>query len=45
LMLQTVFPERLHATDREWVEHFVGLGKNLSVKVEMPELRELQAAS
>jgi hypothetical protein len=30
---------------REWVEHFVALGKNLSVKVEPPAMPELQKAS
>ena len=30
---------------REWVEHFVALGKNLSVKVEPPTMPELQKAS
>jgi alpha-amylase/alpha-mannosidase (GH57 family) len=48
-MLQRVLPEmssKAHAGDflaQKWVEHFVNLGRNLSVRVEVPE-RELIAA-
>jgi len=31
------------STAQEWVEHFVNLGRNLSVRVEVPQ-RELIAA-
>jgi alpha-amylase/alpha-mannosidase (GH57 family) len=50
-LLQKVYPgwvERALADDpeaREWVEHFVTLGKNLSVKVEAPAMPELQKVS
>jgi alpha-amylase/alpha-mannosidase (GH57 family) len=50
-MLQKIYPARLEkalADDpaaREWVEHFVGLGKDLYIKVEVPALPELQKAS
>ena len=50
-MLQKVFPERVQnatqgdAAAREWVEHFVALGKNLTVKVDTPVMSELQVAS
>jgi hypothetical protein len=49
-MLQTVFPEWVKKmsegdkTAQEWVEHFVALGRNLSVKVEVP-VPELAKAS
>jgi len=43
-MLQRVFPARRDAGDREWVEHFASLGRNLAVKAD--ELaREFQKAS
>jgi alpha-amylase/alpha-mannosidase (GH57 family) len=50
-MLQKLYPawlERALANDpagREWVEHFVALGRNLSVKIEPPALPELRKAS
>ena len=50
-MLRKVYPQWAEraaqgdAAAREWVEHFVELGKNLSVKVEEPVLPELQKAS
>ena len=50
-MLQKIYPawlEKALADDpvaREWVEHFVGWGRNLSVKVEAPAMPELQKAS
>ncbi len=50
-MLQKVYPERLQkamqgdGAAREWVEHFVALGRNLSVKVEMPEIAEVKIAA
>jgi alpha-amylase/alpha-mannosidase (GH57 family) len=49
-MLQNAFPEQARkaaegdATSKEWMEHFLALGKNLSMKVEEPVL-ELQQAS
>jgi alpha-amylase/alpha-mannosidase (GH57 family) len=40
-MLQKVYPERVqNPAAREWVEHFIGLGKNLAMKVEMPAMPE-----
>ena len=50
-ILQKVYPGRVEkalADDpeaREWVDHFVSLGKNLSVKVEAPAMPELQKVS
>jgi hypothetical protein len=50
-ILQKTYPERLEqarrgdATAREWVEHFAALGRNLSVKVDMPEPAQLRQAS
>jgi hypothetical protein len=50
-MLQQEYPGRLeraladNADAREWVEHFVALGRNLAVKVELPGMPELQQAS
>ena len=50
-MLQKVYPERVEKAladnpeAAEWVEHFVALGKNLSVKVEPPMVPELQKVS
>ena len=50
-LLQKVYPERLDKAvqgdpaSREWIEHFVALGKNLWVKVDVPAMREMQIAS
>ena len=50
-MLQKVYPDRLEKAladnpeAAEWIEHFVALGKNLSVKVEPPMVPELQKVS
>ena len=50
-MLQKLYPawlEKALANDpvaREWVEHFVGWGKNLFINVEVPAMPELQKAS
>ena len=50
-LLQKIYPawlERASANDpdaREWVEHFVALGRNLSVKIEPPALPELRKVS
>ena len=50
-MLHKICPawlERALANDpiaREWVEHFVALGRNLSVKIEPPALPELRKVS
>jgi hypothetical protein len=50
-MLQRTYPGQLQkatqgdAAAREWVNHFAALGRNLSVKVEVPEFPELAAAS
>jgi hypothetical protein len=50
-MFQKLYPgwlEKALADDagaREWVEHFVALGRNLAVKVELPAMPELQRAS
>jgi hypothetical protein len=50
-MLQKVFPEQVEkaaqgdSAAREWVEHFVSLGRNLAIKVDQPALPELQKAS
>jgi hypothetical protein len=50
-MLQNACPAQVEkaaqgdAAAREWVEHFVVLGRNLSVKVETPGMAELQLAS
>ena len=41
-MLQKIFPEQMEksltgdAASKEWVEHFVALGRNLSINVEQP---------
>jgi hypothetical protein len=48
-MLQKIYPERLlsaqdDAAAREWIDHFVALGRNLSVHVDAPSIPELQAA-
>jgi hypothetical protein len=49
-LLQNTYPEwvqKLSQGDdaaKEWIEHFIGLGKNLSVRVEEPAL-ELSKAS
>jgi alpha-amylase/alpha-mannosidase (GH57 family) len=51
LMLQKVFPEWVErasqgdAGAREWVEHFVSLGWNLAVKVDMPDFADFRKAS
>jgi hypothetical protein len=50
-LFEKLYPERLenaiqgNGQAREWVEHFVQLGQNLSVNVEMPAMPELAAAS
>jgi alpha-amylase/alpha-mannosidase (GH57 family) len=50
-ILQNTYPRRLDQAlqgdraAREWVNHFVALGKNLSVKVDPPGMPELQMAS
>ncbi len=50
-MLQKIYPARLEqalANDpiaHEWVEHFVALGRNLSVKIEPPSLPEPRKVS
>jgi hypothetical protein len=50
-MLQTVYPERVRnavegdAASQEWITHFVALGKNLDVRVEMPMPEETKLAS
>ncbi len=50
-LLQKIYPDRLQEAmngdegAREWVEHFIALGKNLAVKVEQPALEELEKAS
>jgi alpha-amylase/alpha-mannosidase (GH57 family) len=50
-ILQKAYPERVEkakqgdAEAREWVEHFAALGRNLSVKVEVPAMPELQMVS
>ena len=50
-LLHKIYPERLEtalagdAEARAWVEHFVALGRNLSVNVETPVMPELQLAS
>jgi alpha-amylase/alpha-mannosidase (GH57 family) len=50
-MLQKIYPDWLEKAlagnpdAREWVEHFVAVGKNLAVKVELPSIPELQKAS
>lgn len=50
-MLQNTYPGILEqalkgdAGAREWVEHFAALGQNLSVKVEVPEMPQMQLAS
>jgi alpha-amylase/alpha-mannosidase (GH57 family) len=50
-MLQNTYPDRLDRAmkgdpaTREWVEHFAALGRNLSVKIEVPSMPELQLAS
>jgi len=43
-MLQKVFPARRDAGDREWVEHFAALGRNLAVKTDELAM-EMQKAS
>ena len=50
-LLQKMYPKRLESAmqgrvqAREWVEHFVKIGQNLAVKVEMPAMPELAIAS
>jgi len=50
-MLQKVFPEQVKkaeqgdTTARQWVDHFVGLGRNLAMKVDQPAMPELQKAA
>jgi alpha-amylase/alpha-mannosidase (GH57 family) len=50
-ILQKTYPKRLEqamrgdAAAQEWVEHFAALGRNLSVKADMPVLTELRRAS
>ena len=50
-MLHKVFPEQVKkaeqgdATARAWVDHFVGLGRNLAMKVDQPAMPELQKAA
>jgi alpha-amylase/alpha-mannosidase (GH57 family) len=50
-MLQKIYPGRLEkalAGDEnahEWVDHFIALGENLAVKVDVPVMPALQAAS
>lgn len=50
-IFQKTFPQRVEqaqqgdAAAREWVEHFAALGTNLSVKVEVPAIPELQMVS
>ena len=50
-MLQKVLPEQVKkaghgdTTARQWVEHFVGLGRNLAMKVDQPAMPELQKAA
>jgi len=50
-ILQKTYPGRVEkakqgdAEAREWVEHFAALGRNFSVKVEVPAMPELQLAS
>jgi alpha-amylase/alpha-mannosidase (GH57 family) len=49
-VLEKIYPERARKAQdqqsaREWIEHFVELGKNLAVKVEMPAVPELELAS
>src|SRR5262249_29591288 len=50
-ILQKTYPELAEraakgdGNAREWVTHFVALGQNLGLKVEMPAMAELQMAS
>jgi hypothetical protein len=50
-ILQKTYPGRVEkakqgdAEAREWVEHFAALGRNFSVKVDVPAMPELQLAS
>jgi len=50
-MLQKVLPEQVKkaghgdTTARQWVDHFVGLGRNLAMKVHQPAMPELQKAA
>ena len=50
-MLQKVLPEQVKkaghgdTTARQWVDHFVGLGRNLAMKVDQPAMPELQKAA
>ena len=50
-MLQKIYPKRVEmasrgdAVARVWVEHFLALGKNLSVNVDVPGIPELKIAS
>src|SRR5215468_2471124 len=50
-ILQKTYPEYVEkakqgdAGAREWVEHFAALGRNFSVKVDVPAMPELQLAS
>jgi len=50
-MLQKIYPKRVemasrgNAVARVWVEHFLALGKNLSVNVDVPGIPELKIAS
>jgi alpha-amylase/alpha-mannosidase (GH57 family) len=50
-ILQRTYPEQLEkamqgdAAAREWIDHFAALGRNLSVKVDVPAMPELELAS
>jgi alpha-amylase/alpha-mannosidase (GH57 family) len=50
-VLQKNYPDRAakasqgHSADREWIEHFVALGRNLAVHVDGPAVPEMQIAS
>src|SRR5215467_12692177 len=50
-MLQKIYPKRVEmasrgdASARAWIKHFVALGKNLSMSVDMPVIPELKIAS
>ena len=50
-MLQKIYPKRVEmasrgdAVARAWVEHFLALGKNLSVNVDAPVMPDLKIAS
>ena len=50
-MLQKIYPKRVEmasrgdALARTWIKHFVALGKNLSMSVDMPVIPEMKIAS